>query len=65
MFVDANDAQVRLAEFDFRQRIKAYPNKGAPGPNFTEFHQQIAIVPVPIDQTLEGVAMQWNVGSTC
>lgn len=57
--------QIGLAEFDFEQRIKAYPNKGASGSNFAEFDQQIAIMPVSIDQALEGVTMKWNVGSTC
>ncbi len=66
VFVDADkDAEIGFAEFDFEQRIKAYPNKGASGSNFAEFDQQIAIVPVSIDQALEGVTMKWNVGSTC
>ncbi|MDX3698065.1 hypothetical protein PV726_49625 [Streptomyces europaeiscabiei] len=66
VFVDTGrDVTIGFAEFDFEQRIKAYPNKGASGSNFAEFDQQIAIVPVNIDQELEGVTMKWNVGSTC
>ncbi|MFF2519975.1 hypothetical protein [Streptomyces sp. NPDC058086] len=65
VFIDADDKQIGLAEFDFEQRIKAYPNKGASGSNFAEFDQQIAIMPVSIDQALKGVTMKWNVGSTC
>ncbi|MER7666805.1 hypothetical protein [Streptomyces sp. NPDC096193] len=64
-FVDADDVQIGFAEFDFEQRIKAYPNKGASGSDFAEFDQAIAIVPVSIDQALNGVTMKWNVGSTC
>ncbi|MFD3622183.1 hypothetical protein ACFWWT_44905 [Streptomyces sp. NPDC058676] len=30
-----------------------------------EFDQQIAMMPVSIDQALEGVTMKWNIGSTC
>jgi hypothetical protein len=66
VFVDADkDAEIGLATFDVEQRIKAYPNKGASGSNFAEFDQQIAIMPVSIDQALEGVTMKWNLGSTC
>ncbi|MCZ4509889.1 hypothetical protein O3Q52_17120 [Streptomyces sp. ActVer] len=66
VFVDADkNAEIGFAKFDIEQRIKAYPNKGASGSNFAEFDQQIAIMPVSIDQALEGVTMKWNVGSTC
>jgi hypothetical protein len=66
VFVDADrDAEIGFAEFDFEQRIKAYPNKSASGSDFAEFEQQIAIRPVSIGQALEGVTMKWNVGSTC
>lgn len=66
VFVDADrDAEIGFAEFDFEQRIKAYPNKGASGSDFAEFDQQIVIMPVSIDQALEGVTMKWNVQSTC
>jgi hypothetical protein len=66
VFVDADrDAEIGFAEFDFEQRIKAYPNKSASGSDFAEFDQQIAIRPVSIDQALEGVTMKWNLGSTC
>ncbi|MER7666662.1 hypothetical protein [Streptomyces sp. NPDC096193] len=64
-FVDADDGRIGFAEFDFEQRIKAYPNKGASGSDFAEFDQAIATVPVSIDQALKGVMMKWNVGSTC
>jgi hypothetical protein len=66
VFVDADrDAEIGFAEFDFEQRIKAYPNKSASGSDFAEFERQIAIRPVSIDQALEGVTMKWNVGSMC
>ncbi|MEU9330793.1 hypothetical protein AB0D91_44865 [Streptomyces canus] len=65
-FVDAGrDVTIGFATFDFEQRIKAYPNKGASGSNFAEFDQQIAIMPVSIDQALQGVTMKWNSGTTC
>lgn len=65
-FVDTGrDVTIGFATFDFEQRIKAYPNKGASGSNFAEFDQQIAIMPVSIDQALQGVTMKWNVGTTC
>ncbi|MEU3984536.1 hypothetical protein AB0F77_31450 [Streptomyces sp. NPDC026672] len=66
VFIDAEKGvEIGFAEFDFEQRIKAYPNKGASGSDFAEFDQQIVIVPVSIDPALEGVTMKWNVGSTC
>ncbi|MFE1907995.1 hypothetical protein ACFW96_30670 [Streptomyces gardneri] len=66
VFVDADrSAEIGFAKFDFEQRIKAYPNKGASGSDFAEFDQAISIVPVSVDAALEGVTMKWNVGSTC
>ncbi len=66
VFVDTGrEVTIGFAKFDFEQRIKAYPNKGASGSDFAEFDQQIAIMPVQIDQELEGVTMKWNVQSTC
>ncbi|MFF4259103.1 hypothetical protein ACFY1L_48810 [Streptomyces sp. NPDC001663] len=65
IFFDADDAQIGFATFDFEQRIKAYPNKGASGSDFGEFDQQIVIVPVSIGEALKGVTMKWNVQSTC
>ncbi|SDP62603.1 hypothetical protein SAMN04487981_12964 [Streptomyces sp. cf386] len=65
-FVDiGRDVTIGFATFDFEQRIKAYPNKGASGSDFAEFDQQIAITPVSIDQELEGVTMKWNAGLSC
>ncbi|MGW4206319.1 hypothetical protein, partial [Streptomyces sp. NPDC004726] len=66
VFVDTGqNVTIGFAKFDFEQRIKAYPNKGASGSNFAEFDQAIAIVPVSIDKALKGVTMKWNIGSTC
>ncbi|WP_328884170.1 hypothetical protein [Streptomyces sp. NBC_00299] len=66
IFIDpGRDVTIGTAEFDFEQRIKAYPNKGASGSNFAEFDQAIAIMPVSIDQALEGVTLKWNAGTTC
>ncbi|MEW2572995.1 hypothetical protein [Streptomyces sp. NPDC047070] len=65
LFVDADDATIGSAVFDFEQRIKAYPNKSAGGTNFAEFDQQVRIMPVSIDAALDGVTMKWNTSSTC
>ncbi|MGW2461848.1 cell envelope integrity protein TolA [Streptomyces sp. NPDC001761] len=65
VFIDTNDATIGTATFDFEQRIKTYPNKGTSGSNFAEFDQQIRIMPVAIDPTLEGVTLKWNTQSTC
>ncbi|WP_158828113.1 hypothetical protein [Streptomyces sp. NRRL S-118] len=66
VFIDSGrDATIGFAKFDFEQRIKAYPNKGASGSDFAEFDQQIMIAPVSVDAALEGVTMKWNIGSTC
>lgn len=65
VFVDPDEATIGFAKFDFEQRIKAYPNKGASGSDFAEFDQQIVIVPVSIDPALEGVTMKWNAGRAC
>ncbi|MET9804242.1 hypothetical protein [Streptomyces sp. NPDC006368] len=63
MFVDADrDAEIGFAEFDFEQRIKAYPNKGAYGSDFAEFDQQIVIAPVSVDAALQGVTPS---GTSC
>lgn len=65
VFIDTDDKQIGVAQFDFEQRIKTYPNKGASGSDFAEFDQQIAMVPTRIDSALKGVTMKWNVQSTC
>lgn len=65
IFVDVDDLTIGTAKFDFEQRIKTYPNKGASGSDFAEFDQQIRIVPVAADPALGGVTMKWRIGSTC
>ncbi|MFD6369555.1 hypothetical protein ACFWGM_21110, partial [Streptomyces roseolus] len=66
VFLDADKtAEIGFAEFDFEQRLKAYPNKSSSGSDFAEFDQAISIVPVSVDAVLEGVTLKWDVGSTC
>ncbi|MGW7410641.1 hypothetical protein ACWGI9_44485 [Streptomyces sp. NPDC054833] len=67
IFTDTEPGKPPLgtAEFEFEQRIKAYPAKKDSDSNFAEFDQQLLIIPWHIDPQLQMVRMQWRIGSDC
>ncbi|MCF3132410.1 hypothetical protein [Streptomyces olivochromogenes] len=67
IFTDTDPEKPALgyANFEFEQRVKAYPTKTESGSDFAEFDQQILIKPTYIDPQLEDVKMDWKVASSC
>ncbi|MEU6772542.1 hypothetical protein [Streptomyces sp. NPDC046759] len=62
---DPDKPAIGYANFEFEQRIKAYPTKSESGSDFAEFDQQIRVKPTYIDPQLQGVHMDWKVASSC